>query len=97
MHEAEKRWRKAGYPPEVVEALQAERRYSIVRVGDVEYAFSDYDRYVSALREAWAAGLVPHHGPSSVLGIDLPDVAPRLRGVDVDLVAQRPPDPGVER
>jgi hypothetical protein len=91
--EAEKRWREAGYPPEVVEVLRPDVRYSIVRVGDVEYAFSDHDKYVAALGAIWAAGLVPDHGPSSVPGSDLPDVALRLRGVDLDLAAQAWSDP----
>lgn len=82
--EAEERWREV-YETEIVEKLRWDRRYSIVRIGGSEFAFSDHDRYVAALRAAWAAGLVPDHGPGRVLGSDLPDVAPSLRGVDVDI------------
>ena len=72
-------------PDSLFEMLRADRRYSIVRIGAAEFAFSDYDLYVSALNLAWAAGYVPDHGPGSVPGSDLPDVAPSLRGVDVDI------------
>lgn len=85
MEEAEERWRQAEYKPELVERLRWDRRYSIVRVRGAVYAFSDYDSFVAALNAAWEAGVVPDHGPGSVLGIDLPDVAPSLSGVDVDL------------
>lgn len=83
-HEAKERWEDAGYSPELIARLRWDRRYAIVRIGDAEFAFSDHERYVAALRRAWTAGLVPNHGPSSVLGIDLPDAAPSLRGVDLD-------------
>lgn len=89
--EAEERWRET-YEPEVAEKLRWDQRYSILRIGGSEYAFTDYDRYVAALRAAWAAGLVPDHGPSSVPGIDLPDVAPSLRGVDVDTTSHDSPE-----
>ena len=71
--------------------LHTDRRYSIVRLGSTEFAFSDYELYVSALNLAWAAGFVPDHGPSSVPGFDLPDVAPSLRGVDVDITSHLSP------
>jgi hypothetical protein len=88
---AVERWLEAGYPPEVVERLRWDRRYSIIRVGESEFAFSDYDGYVAALDAAWAAGFVPDHGPSRVRGIDLPDVVRSLRGVDIDLAATDSP------
>ncbi len=34
------------------------------------------------------AGAVPDHGPGPVLGSDLPEVAPSLRGVDIDARSQ---------
>ena len=34
------------------------------------------------------AGTVPDHGAGPVLGIDLPEVAPSLRGVDIDARSQ---------
>lgn len=82
--EAERRWREV-YGPEVAESLRWDARYWIVRVGEAEFAFSDYDGYVTALEEAWATGLVPDYGPSSVRGIDLPEAAPDLRAVDADI------------
>jgi hypothetical protein len=88
-YEAEERWREA-YGPELAEKLQFDRRYAIIRIGDAEFAFSDYDRYLAALRTAWDAGLVPDHGPSSIPGSELPDVAPRLRDVDVDITSHGP-------
>jgi hypothetical protein len=82
----EERWR-AIYDPEVAEMLHVNCRYSIVRLGSTEFAFSDYGLYVSALKLAWAAGFIPDHGPSSVPGADLPEVAPSLRGADVDITS----------
>jgi hypothetical protein len=88
---AERRWREAGYPREVTERLRWDRRYSVIWVGESAYAFSDHEGYVAALGAAWAAGFVPRHGPSFVSGIDLPDVAPSLRGVDIDLTSKDSP------
>jgi hypothetical protein len=83
--EASERWREAGYPSQVVEKLDWKRRYSIIRIGASEFAFSRHDAYVAGLQAAWAARIVPEHGPSSIMGIDLPEVARSLRGVDIDL------------
>jgi hypothetical protein len=88
---AEERWREAGYDPEVVERLRWDRRYSVFWIGESAYAFSDHDGYVAALAAAWSAGFVPRHGPSFVRGIDLPEVAPSLRGVDIDLTSTDSP------
>jgi hypothetical protein len=92
--EAEARWR-AAYEPDVAETLEVDRRYSIIRLGSTELAFSEYELYVSALNGAWAAGFIPDHGPSSVPGCDLPDVAPSLRGADVDITSHL--SPGLDR
>lgn len=58
-------------------------RYSIVRVGDADFAFSDHDVFVAALSHIWDAGLVPEPRPS----VTHPELRslPKLRGVDVDL------------
>jgi hypothetical protein len=93
--EAVRRLREA-YGPEIAARLRPDGRYSIVRIGDSEYAFSDYDAYVAALRAAWTAGLVPDHGPGQVLGTDLPEVAPGLNGVDPDLASTGSPDVDAE-
>jgi hypothetical protein len=68
----------------VAEQLAPDRRYSLVRVGEVEFAFTDFDAYVRALSQVWDAGLVPEP-LATALGRDLPGVAPRLQGVNVDL------------
>ena len=87
-HEAEERWREAGYGDAVIEKLEWDRRYSVLRVAGLELAYSDYKRFTAALAAAWDAGYVPGPGHSSVCGVDLPDVAPSLSGVDVDLASQ---------
>jgi hypothetical protein len=84
IHEAEERWKKAGYSPSVIEKLDWDWRYSIVELGEDQYALSSYENYVATLRTAWELGYVPVHGPGAVRGIDLPSVAPRLRGGDVE-------------
>jgi hypothetical protein len=58
-------------------------RYSVVRVGEADFAFSDHDRFVAALGYVWDAGLVPEPRPS----VTHPELRtmPNLRGVDVDL------------
>lgn len=85
MHEARERWRNAGYPPQVIESLRWDRRYSLIRIGGSDFAFSRPALYVAALRTAWAAGFAPDQGPGSILGIDLPEVTSCLRGVDVEV------------
>lgn len=77
------RW-VARYGVEVAGRLEPDRRYSLVRVGDAEYAFTSYDRYVAALKHAWRAGLVPETLPSAS-GSRLLEVAPNLRAIDPDL------------
>jgi len=84
-HEAKEGWREAGYPAEVIASLRWDQRYSIIRIGTREYAFSRYSDYIAGLRAAWAVGLVPDQGPSSVPGIALPEIAGSLKGVDVDV------------
>jgi hypothetical protein len=64
--------------------LEPARRYSLVRVGSAEYAYTNYNRYIEALGRAWSAGLVPEPLPST-LGSELLEVAPNLKGVDADI------------
>lgn len=63
--------------------VRPERRYSVVRLGSADYAYTSYERYVRALGQGWDAGIVPEP-PRSARGDELPNVAPNLRGVDVD-------------
>jgi hypothetical protein len=84
------RWR-AVYGPDVAEALDSDTRYSLVRVGEVDYAYTDYNAYVRALGQIWAAGLVADHCTGAV-GAELLDAAPNLRGVDLDLADMNPAD-----
>jgi hypothetical protein len=72
------------YGPVVAGQLEPDRRYSLVRVGSAEYAYTSYSGYVRALGQAWSTGLVPAPLPSAV-GSELLDVAPNLKGVDSDL------------
>jgi len=72
------------YGPLVAEQLRPDRRYTLVRVGSVEFAYTDYDRYLRALGQAWGAGLVPDPLPSTT-GTQLLGITPNLRGVDLDL------------
>jgi hypothetical protein len=82
------------YGPVLAEQLQADRRYSLVRLGAVEFAYTTYDGYVRALGQAWSAGFVPQ--PLGLVeGANLLEVAPNLRGVDADLSELQPSD--VER
>jgi hypothetical protein len=83
LREASRAWVEA-YGIPLAQKLEPRRRYSLVSVGDVEYAFSSYESYTRAMSEIWSAGLVPEPLPST-LGADLPSVAPRLRDVDPDL------------
>jgi hypothetical protein len=71
--------------------LEPFRRYSIVRVGSAEFAYTRYDQFVQALAQAWDVGLVPEPRPSA-LGRELPEAAPLLRGVDLDLATVDPAD-----
>jgi hypothetical protein len=78
--ELRERWTRR-YGSRVAAQLEPDRRYSLVRVGDDEYAFGDYERFVRALRHAWDSQLAFEQLPSA-LGSDLLDVAARLRAVD---------------
>ena len=73
------------YEPVVAAQLKADAHYSIIRIRDVQYAFTTYEAHARALGQIWDAGLVPESGPTAVLGADLPEVAPKLQGVDTDL------------
>ena len=73
------------YEPVVVEQLDPRQRYSIVRVGTVQFAYTTYEGYITALSQVWEAGFVPASGHTGVLGTELPEAAPRLKGVDTDL------------
>jgi hypothetical protein len=68
----------------VAAQLEPDRRYSLIRVGSAEYAYTSYSHHVRALGQAWSSGLVPEPLPST-LGSELLDVAPNLKGVDADL------------
>jgi hypothetical protein len=74
----------------VADRLNPDCLYSLVRIGDMEYACSDFDHYARALGQSWDAGFVPESRPSA-LGAELPGAAPRLQGVDVDLAGPIPP------
>jgi hypothetical protein len=74
----------ARYGPGVAAGLEPDRRYSLVKVGAAEYAFTSYDRYVAALKHVWNADQVPEPRPSA-LGSELIEVAPNLRAIDPDL------------
>jgi hypothetical protein len=64
--------------------LEPERRYSLLRVGAAEFAYTTYDRYVRALDQVWSAGLVPE--PLGLVeGSRLLEVVPNLRDIDGDL------------
>jgi hypothetical protein len=92
-HELRRAW-QARYGPLVAEQLDPDCRYSLVRVGSVEYAFTRYESYVRALRHTWDGGLVPEPLPS--VGAEaLLDIAPNLHAVDPDLAGVRRSD--VER
>jgi hypothetical protein len=82
------------FGPQVAEQLDADRRYTLMRVRAADFAFTDHDAYTRALGQVWAAGLVPEPRPSA-LGSELMRVAPNLRGVDPDLADLRASD--VER
>jgi hypothetical protein len=71
--------------------LEPTRRYSMLKVGAAEFAYTRYDQFVEALAEMWAAGQPVEQRPS-VLGSELPGAAPALRGVDSDLSGVDPAD-----
>ena len=72
------------YGPLRAERIEAERRYSLVDVGGLEFAYSAYEGYTRALRAAWDAGYVPRP-KGSALGSQLRETAPNLVGVDAEL------------
>jgi len=74
--------------------LYPECRYSLIRIGAAEFAYTSYDAYVRALGQAWRAGLVPH-ALGAVTGEKLLEIAPNLRGVNTDLTRLQASD--VER
>jgi hypothetical protein len=63
--------------------LEPDRRYTLIKVGDAQFAYTDQRQYLRALGRAWDAGFVPQPLPSA-LGRELVSVAPRLSGVDAD-------------
>jgi hypothetical protein len=72
------------YGPVLAEKLEPDRRYSLVRLGAAEFAYTTYDGYVRALAQAWSAGFVPQ--PLGLVeGSRLLEIAPNLRAVDADL------------
>jgi hypothetical protein len=75
----------------VAAQLEPDRRYSLIRIGSSEYAYTSYSHHVRALGQAWSAGLVPEPLPRT-LGSELLAVAPNLKSVDADLDEVRPGD-----
>lgn len=88
--EIKRNW-NAAYGEAVGNRLEADRRYSIVRVGRLVLAFSDYEGYVAALRDAWDSGLIAEPGPADVLGWELPAAVPELHAVDPVVGLAGPP------
>lgn len=84
------RW-TAAYGRLLAMQLEPGRRYSMLKVGAAEFAYTRYDQFVEALAEMWAAGRSVEQRPS-VLGRELPDAAPGLRGIDSDLGRMDPAD-----
>jgi|Tabmets5t2r1_1033131.scaffolds.fasta_scaffold89970_2 hypothetical protein len=82
------------YGRALAERLEPERRYSLLRVGAAEFAYTTYDRYLRALNQVWSAGLVPEP-LGLVKGSSLLEVVPNLRDIDADLGALHASD--VER
>lgn len=83
LEELRARWTER-YGALVAGQLEPDRRYSLIKVGSAEYAYTSYKRHVRALGQAWHLGLVPQPLPSS-LGSELLDKAPNLKSVDADL------------
>jgi hypothetical protein len=79
------------YGARVADQLAPERRYSVLRLGASEFAYTSYDAYVRALGEAWTAGLIPQL-LGVIAGDRLLEVAPNLRAVDADLTNLRASD-----
>jgi hypothetical protein len=73
------------YGPILAERLQANLRYSLVPLADGDLAaYSQYQPCLRALAHLWEAGSVPGK-LVSVRGEQLPDAAPDLRAVDLDV------------
>jgi hypothetical protein len=72
------------FGPLHTERIEADRRYSLVRIGSLEFAYSTYEGYARALREAWDAGFVPEP-LGSPKGSLLLEAAPNLVAVDAEL------------
>src|SRR5215216_3347637 len=64
----------ARYGPVLGVQLEADRYYSLVRVGAEEYAVTSYERYVAALKHTWSEGLVAEPRPG-VVGSELLEAA----------------------
>jgi hypothetical protein len=79
------------YGPQIAGQLRPDHRYSLIKVGAAEFAYSDYGTYLRALGQAWDAGFVPDPLPSA-LGRELPEMAPNLKGLDTDLSDFEPGD-----
>jgi len=77
------RWTER-YGARLAAQLEPDRRYSLLKVGAAEYAFTSYDRYVAALKHVWSGDQVPEPRPS-VVGSELLEVAPNLLDIDPDL------------
>ena len=73
----------------VAAQLEPDRRYTLLRLGAAEFAYTTFEHYLRALGQGWAAGLVPEPLPTAE-GRRLAQVAPRLRGVDTDLASIDP-------
>jgi hypothetical protein len=71
--------------------IDPDRLYSLIRVQQVEFAYTVHDAFVRALGQIWDAGLVPEPLPSAT-GAQLRDRAPNLAGIDVDLADLKPDD-----
>ena len=72
------------YGPLVADQLRPNVRYTLIRIGTAEFAYTDFDRYVRALGQAWEGSFIPEPLPSAA-DADLVRAAPNLRGVDLDL------------
>ena len=72
------------YGPLVADQLRPDGRYTLIRIGSAEFAYTDSDRYRAGLGQAWEAGFVPEPLPTAT-GRDLVQAAPNLRGVNLDL------------
>jgi hypothetical protein len=80
------------YDPLVADQCHPNERYSVISVGSVQFAYTTYEAHARALNQIWDAGLVPGSAPTAVRGVDLPKVAPKLQGVDLDLSDLTPAD-----